>query len=114
MRTSRVHGVPSSIFRNERQYLQSNELFHRVMSDGNGQTPNKGRQQQQQNNEKRTTQQSTQERRIRNNARRRARVDLPLDTETMLEMRSRMMQHSTEINHSINKKVRMHTYQTSI
>lgn len=115
MRTSRVNSVTSSIFRNERQYLQSNELFHRVMQDGSGQTPNQRQQQEQQSQSRGNEQkQNTPARRIRNKSKRKVEVELPLDTETMLEMQNRMLQHSTKINNSINKKVRMRTYRTSI
>ncbi|MEO4055480.1 hypothetical protein [Solibacillus sp. CAU 1738] len=37
MRTSRVGATQSSIFRNSKQYLQTNEMFHRIMDEGGGQ-----------------------------------------------------------------------------
>lgn len=112
MRTSRVNGVTSSIFRNERQYLQSNELFHRVMHDGSGQMRNQ-QQPHQRNNKKNDQQKSKAQTTIRRNNNRVKQV-LPLDSEAILEMQNRMLQHSLEINNAINKKVRMHTYRTSI
>ena len=36
MRTSRVGRMQSSVFRNSKQYLQTNERFHRIMEEGGG------------------------------------------------------------------------------
>lgn len=114
MRTSRVNGVTSSIFRNERQYLQSNELFHRVMHDGSGQMPNQQQQHQRNNQNHNQQKQKNQTTNRRNNLKKRVGPVLPLDSNAILDLQNRMLQRSLEINNAINKKVRMHTYRNSI
>lgn len=36
MKTSRIHAITSSIFRNSRQYLQTNERVFRLLDEGEG------------------------------------------------------------------------------
>ncbi len=49
MRTSRIQGITSSVFRNSRQYLQTNEQVFRLMDEGEENRQRSGHGQQQNN-----------------------------------------------------------------
>lgn len=114
MRTSRVHPVANSTYRNSRQYLQSNEQVFRLMQDGGGNPFHKqSRQQKKRNNHSEQQNKGTKVILNRNSKRLMIKGE-PLDVEAIENMQNSLLHHAMKINSERNKKVRIRTYRNSI
>ncbi|TSI04478.1 hypothetical protein [Lysinibacillus sp. BW-2-10] len=114
MRTTRVQPVPSSIFRNSRQYLHSNELFYRVMEEGSG--FGQGQQSSQQQPRQKPAQQknSAPKRVLKRTTNKLIVKGLQFDADTAATMRNSLLEHAVRINAAYKRKSRISTYRTSI
>lgn len=113
MRTTRVQSVPSSIFKNSRQYLHSNELFYRTMQENES----RGRQQRGQQQEQANNRQSTsldKKRKLKRTQNKFFVRGLHLDADTAATMRNSLLERAIKINAAYKRKARISIYRTSI
>lgn len=111
MRTSRVGATQSSIFRNSKQYLQTNERFHRIMEEGGGnqqfhQTPQQPFQPKKKQTQKKKTI-------VLKNSNRLIVKGMQYDASSA-GVRNRLLQTSKMVSYTNKVKKRHHTYRTSI
>ena len=110
MRTARVQSVPSSIFKNSRQYLHSNELFYRTMQE----RENCGRQQQWAQQQDRQSTKFDKKRTLKRTSNRLMVRGLQLDAATVAIMHNRLLEYAVKINVAFNRKARISIYQSSL
>ncbi|SOB98755.1 hypothetical protein SAMN05880501_10290 [Ureibacillus xyleni] len=111
MRTTRVQPVPSSIFRNSRQYLHSNELFYRTLQEGES----RGRQQRGQQQGKNAQATSRDKKRVLKKTQNKFIVKgIQLDADTAATMRNSLLDHAMKINAMYKRKERISTYRSSV
>lgn len=115
MKASRISSVPSSIFRNSRQYLHSNELFHRVLEERNFSSGHQHQQHQQQNKSKQTNQHTRPTKVVLNRTIKSAAVrELLMDCNQVLQIQNNLMERATKISQTRNKKAYLRSYRSSI
>lgn len=114
MRTSRVSPVPSSIFRNSRQYLHSNELFQRILEEGHHFSSN--HQHQQQNQNKSSQNKHPQPTRVVLNRTSKGTVikGLFVDCNEILQIQNSLLERATKISEVRNKAKYLRSYRSSI
>lgn len=111
MRTSRVGAMQSSVFRNSKQYLQTNERFHRIMEEGGGRQPfQQAPQQPFQPRKKQTQKKKTI---VLKNSNRVIVKGMQYDASSA-EVRNSLLQTSKVISNASKVKKRHYTYRTSI
>lgn len=112
MRTARVSAVPSSIFRNKRQYLHSNELFHKVLDEGNF-SSFRHNQQNNKNNQQGKQKQAT---KVVLNRMSKGTVikGLLIDCNEILQFQNNLLKRATKISEARNKKTYINSYRSSI
>ncbi|KOS67130.1 NAD synthetase [Lysinibacillus contaminans] len=106
MRTSRVSATPSSIFRNEQQYLHAGDISHNF-----GQNPNqqfKKNMLHNKNVKAASLKQKTQQRVSGN------RAEAYFDSSNDLEMRRDMIETSTKLSRISKQQKRLNSYRSSI
>lgn len=112
MRASRVEHVPSSIFRNSRQYLHSNELFHRVMDEGGG---NHQGNPQQQNNNRQPNKRKGNSRVVLNRTSKGTVIKgLLIDCNEILQIQNKLIKHAAKISAARNRINITKSYRSSI
>lgn len=112
MRTSRINAVPSSIFRNSRQYLHSNELFHRVLEEGNHFSSKQQQHNQNHQPNKRTGQQAKVV--LNRTSKGAVMKGLLLDCNEVLLIQNKLLERSNKILEARNKIKCFHSYRSSI
>lgn len=112
LRASRVQSTPSSIFRNSKQYLQSNELFYRTMEEGGYQQSKNHQNHQKQNKQQKSNQ--TQKKVLKNNSQKLVVKGLQFDGDSAAAICNSLLQHSAKITTARSKITRNSTYRTSI
>ncbi|BDH63323.1 hypothetical protein MTP04_34530 [Lysinibacillus sp. PLM2] len=111
MKTSRVSAATSSIFRNSRQYLHTNEQVFRLMEEN---AENRQRHNQQQGRRKRDDEkQKVQKRVLRKNDQRLIVKGIQSDVHAVVDIQNSFLQRFAKLNR-MTKKNRIHTYRTSI
>lgn len=114
MRTSRVTPITSSIFRNSRQYLQSNEMFVRLMQEGGGHHQFDHPQENRKQNKEKQKNSPIQKKVLNKSSKRLVVRGLQLDGDCVTEIQNSLIEHSEKINSKRNKKTRIHIYRDSI
>lgn len=115
MKTSRVNPTTSSIFRNSRQYLQSNERVFKVMPDGSGQQSLANQRQKHQKRDKENqNNKQTKTKVLKNTTGKMAVKGLQFDACSVMIMQNSLIKHSVKISTERNKQARIRTYRTSI
>lgn len=112
MRTSRVQPTPSSIFRNSRQYLQSNEQFYRALQEGGHQQFS--HQQGSQKRKKQKGKNDTVRKVLKTTAKKVLVKGLQFDADSITSMQNTLLKHSVKLNATRNRVSRIRTYRTSI
>lgn len=114
MRTSRVHAVTSSVFRNSRQYLQTNERIFRLIEEReenkqrSGQHHSKNKKQ-----ENAPLKQNTSKKLIRRNGEGIVVKGFQSNTNSVVGLHNSLLKKTARLNHVI-KKSRLNTYRSSI
>ncbi|KGR90651.1 hypothetical protein CD30_10645 [Ureibacillus massiliensis 4400831 = CIP 108448 = CCUG 49529] len=111
MKASRVSATTSSIFRNSRQYLHTNEQVFRLMEENEG---NRKRHNQHQGRSKRDNEKKNDQKRVlRKNDQKLIVKGIQSDAHAVVDIQNSFLQRSAKLN-KMTKKRRIHTYRTSI
>lgn len=114
MRTSRIQGITSSVFRNSRQYLQTNERVFRLLDEGEGKREKSRQHQNGKEKQGNGTQKSIAPMRL---VRKTGKVILvkgvQSDANSMAELHNYLLKETSKINH-VSKKSQISTYRSSI
>jgi len=114
MRASRVSAVNSSIFRNSRQYLQTNERIFRLISEGEENEHKSGQHQSKhKKQENAQPQQPTTKKRIKRDGKSGFIKGIQSEADLMANLRNNLLKKSKRVN-SVTKKSQIDTYRTSI
>lgn len=115
MRASRINSVPSSIFRNSRQYLHSNQLFHEVLEGGHHFSSGQQSRQQQKNKNSNSNKQLKQNNMILNKSVKGiAMKGLLVDCNEMLHVQNSIKKRATKISQVRNRKAYLNSYRSSV
>ncbi|SOC43444.1 hypothetical protein [Ureibacillus acetophenoni] len=114
MRTSRIQGITSSVFRNSRQYLQTNERVFRLLDEGE-EKREKSTQHQNGKEKQGNAPQKTDApmRLIRNNRKAIFVKGVQSDANSMAELHNYLLKKTSKIKH-VSKKSQISTYRSSI
>ena len=113
MRTTRVIPSQSSIFRNSRQYLHSNEQVFRVMQEGeqNQYTGGDGNQKRKKKKEKSPSSKKVV---LKTNLKRMAINGLRFDAMSIASLQNHLLKHSEKIETARKQVTGIHAYRSSI
>lgn len=116
MRTSRIQGITSSVFRNSRQYLQTNERVFRLMDEGQ---ENRQRPGQQQNNGNEKQENALQKESVPVKLLKKNGKSLVVkgiqssDANSMTDLHNSLLKKTAKLN-QVSKESQMRTYRSSI
>lgn len=114
MRTSRVHSITSSVFRNSRQYLQTNERIFRLLDEGEANRQSSG--QQQNGSHKRESSARNPQAPIKRFRKQEKSIILSgvhSDAHSVANRHNRLLEKTSKLKHT-SKKSQINTYRSSI
>ena len=114
MRATRVMQSQDSIFRNARQYSQSNEQVFRLMQEGELSQFTSGQGLRKRRRKRQERRASAREVVLKTNAKTIAIMGLKFDAGSIASVQNRLLKHAEKISNARNRVARIRAYRTSI